>query len=283
MPVTDGVLPDLVGFALALIAAGAVTGLLAGLFGVGGGAITVPVLFEVFGALSISDEVRMPLAVGTSLAVIVPTSIRSARAHHARGAVDLALLRAWASPIVLGVALGALVARGADPWVFQLTFVAVSGVVASKLLLGREGWRLADRLPGGLALRGYGALIGFVSALMGIGGGALSTLLLTLHGRAIHTAVATSAGVGALISVPGALGYVAAGWGRPDLPPDAVGFVSLLGLLLVGLVSALTAPSGARLAHALPRRRLELLFGGFLLLVSVRFLVEIASSVGSSS
>lgn len=280
---TDGALAELVGLAVALAAAGAVTGFLAGLFGVGGGAITVPVLFEVFGALSVPDEVRMPLAVGTSLAVIVPTSIRSARAHHARGAVDLAVLRAWAPPIVLGVALGALVARGAAPWVFQLAFVAVSGVVASKLLLGREGWRLADRLPGGLALRGYGALIGFVSALMGIGGGALSTLVLTLHGRAIHPAVATSAGVGALISIPGALGYAAAGWGRPGLPPDAVGFVSLLGLLLVGLVSTLTAPSGARLAHALPRRRLELLFGGFLLLVSARFLVAIASGAGSGS
>ena len=276
---TGGALPELVGLAIALAAAGAVTGFLAGLFGVGGGAITVPVLFEVFGALSLPDEIRMPLAVGTSLAVIVPTSIRSARAHHRKGAVDMAVLRAWALPIVLGVALGALVARGAAPWVFQLAFVVVSGVVASKLLLGREGWRLADQLPGGLVLRSYGALIGFVSALMGIGGGALSTLVLTLHGRAIHTAVATSAGVGALISVPGALGYAAAGWGRPGLPPDAVGFVSLLGLLLVGLVSALTAPSGARLAHALSRRRLEVLFGGFLLLVSVRFLVAIIVGV----
>lgn len=276
-----GGLAELVWLALALAAAGAVTGFLAGLFGVGGGAITVPVLFEVFGALSVPDEVRMPLAVGTSLAIIVPTSIRSARAHHARGAVDMAVLRAWAAPILLGVALGALLARGAPPWVFQLAFVVVGTTVALKLLLGREGWRLASDLPGGLTLRGYGALIGFVSALMGIGGGALSTLMLTLHGRAIHTAVATSAGVGVLISIPGAVGYSVAGWGQAGLPPDAVGFVSLLGLMLVGLVSVVTAPPGARLAHALPKRRLEMLFGLFLLAVSARFLVAIAIGVGA--
>ncbi len=191
-----------------LAVAGAVTGVLAGLFGVGGGAITVPILFEVFGLIGVPDTVRMPMAVGTSLAIIIPTSIQSARGHYLRGAVDMDLLRAWALPVLAGVIAGSAIARFAQPWVFQTVFVLVAGTNSIKMLFGRESWRLGDDLPGGALRRLYGLIVGLFSALMGIGGGAISNLMLTLYGRPIRQSVATSAGVGVLISIPGAIGYV---------------------------------------------------------------------------
>ena len=260
-----------------MLAAGALTGVLAGLFGVGGGAIIVPVLFEVFRMLDVAEDVAMPLAVGTSLAIIIPTSLRSFRAHRARGAVDEALMRAWALPILAGVAMGALIARYAPPQVFQIVFATVAGILAVKLVSGTKRLDLAPDLPQGAALGAYGGGIGLVSALMGIGGGAIATMIMTLHGRAIHQAVATSAGIGVLISIPGAIGYALAGLGREGLPPDAIGFVSLLGLVLFAPATVLTAALGVRIAHALSRRTLELAFGVFLAIVSLRFVAAVLS------
>lgn len=256
----------------ALALAGALIGFLAGLFGIGGGAISVPVFFEIFRLLGHAPEVAMPMAVGTSLAVIIPTSINSSRGHFLRGTVDMELLRLWAAPVVLGVLAGSVIARYAEPAVFQLVFIAVASVNAAKLLLGGAGWRLRDSLPARWVLRLYGTVIGLVSALMGIGGGAVSTLVLTLHNVPIHRAVSTSAGVGVLIALPGTIGYMAAGWGRPDLPPDAIGFVSWATFLLTIPTSLLTTRLGVRAAHALSRRHLETAFGLFLVLVCLRFL-----------
>jgi uncharacterized membrane protein YfcA len=255
--------------------AGALIGFLAGLFGIGGGAISVPVFFEVFRALGHTPDLAMPLAVGTSLAVIIPTSIQSSRGHFRRGSVDMELLRLWAVPVLVGVLIGALIARHADPHVFQMVFAAVAAVNAAKLLSGGSGWRLRDSLPGKVVLSSYGAGVGLISALMGIGGGAVSNLILTLHNVPIHRAVATSAGVGVLIAIPGTLGYMAAGWGRADLPPDAIGFVSLATFALTIPASVVTTRYGVALAHRLTRRQLELAFGLFLMLVCLRFLAAI--------
>ncbi|WP_114965691.1 sulfite exporter TauE/SafE family protein [Alkalilacustris brevis] len=255
-----------------MLAAGAATGVLAGVFGVGGGALMVPVLFEVFGLLGVADQVRMQLAVGTSLAIIIPTSVRSYLGHRARGAVDMTLLRNWAVPIVLGVVLGAGIARFAPPSVFMGVFVFVAGVNAIKLISGTRRWDIASDLPGGLLLRAYGGVIGLLSSLIGIGGGQVANIIMTLHGRAIHQAVATSAGIGVLISIPGTFGYILAGLGQPGLPVDALGYVSLMGVMLFVPTTVLTANLGVRLAHALSRRSLEMAFGVFLAIVSVRFL-----------
>jgi uncharacterized membrane protein YfcA len=139
-----------------------------------------------------------------------------------------------------------------------------------KLLSGAR-WQVAPDLPKGPLLAGYGGLIGLLSSLMGIGGGQIANIIMTLHGRGIHQAVATSAGIGVLIAVPGALGYIGAGWGRDDLPPMALGFVSLLGLVLFAPTTVLTAGLGVRMAHGLSKRRLEMAFGAFLAVVCLRF------------
>jgi uncharacterized protein len=257
---------------IGLLAGGVATGLLAGLFGVGGGAIIVPVAYSVFGLMGVAEELRMPLSVGTSLAVIIPTSIQSFRAHKAKGAVDMEILKLWALPVVLGVFLGAYVARYAPPSLFKIVFVGVATLTAAKLFLGGDKWRIGDVVPTGLPMRMYGGTIGLLSSLMGIGGGQLSNVFLTAYGRPIHNAIATSAGLGILVSVPGAIGYVFAGWTKmAALPPLSVGYVSLIGLLLIAPTSSFFAPYGARLAHRLPKRKLEIGFGIFMVVVSLRF------------
>lgn len=266
---------EMVPVIVALVLAGALIGLLAGVFGIGGGAVSVPVFFELFRVLDYPEDIRMPLAVGTSLTVIIPTSLNSARGHWLRGAVDMDLLRLWAGPVVLGVLAGSVIARHADPVVFQLVFIVVALVNAAKLLLGGAGWRLRAGLPGRGLLRAYGAVIGLLSALMGIGGGAITNLLLTLHGVDIRRAISTAAGVGVLIALPGTLGYVAAGWGKPGLPVDALGYVSGLTFALTVPTTLLTTRLGVRLAHSLPKPVLETGFGLFLLTICARFVWDI--------
>ena len=268
---------ELILLAAAIMAAGIVTGLLAGLFGVGGGAVIVPVLFEVFRILGVSEAVRMQLCIGTSLAIIVPTAVRSYRAHRARGLVIAEVMRSWTLPAVAGVTVGSVVAALAPGSVFKLAFVLIAGSIATKLLFGRENWVLGDRLPGRLAMTGWGFLVGLGSALMGISGGSLVTMALTLYRKPIHDAVATSAGLGVPITLAGTLGYVLAGLPHhAALPPLSLGFVSVIGVVMIAPISSWIAPVGARLAHTLSRRRLEIGFGLFLLIASMRFVLSLA-------
>lgn len=264
---------ELVFLAVSLVAAGALTGLLAGVFGVGGGALVVPVLYEVFRIIGVPEDVRMPLCVGTSLAVIIPTSIRSFNAHRAKGMVDMSILKIWAVPVVLGVILGSYIARFAPADLFKIIFVIVAVFSALRLLFAADRWKLGTQMPGKVLMSIYGAVIGMLSALMGIGGGQLSSLFMTFYGRPIHQAVATSSGLGVIISIPGALGFIYAGWPKMAvLPPLSLGYVSLIGFLLFVPTSVWTAPIGARLAHRLSKRKLEVVFGIFLLTVAGRFL-----------
>jgi uncharacterized protein len=262
--------------AAAIVGGGVVTGILAGLFGIGGGGVIVPVLYEVFRILGVSDEIRMQLCVGTSLAIIVPTTIRSYRAHRAKGLVIANVVRLWALPAIVGVGVGSIAAALAPATVFKLAFVVIASVIAAKLLFGRESWRLADELPGGAGMAGYGFLVGLCSSLMGVSGGSVSNMILTLHGKPLHNAVATSAGLGVPITIAGTIGYMLAGLPHQALtPPLCIGFVSLLAVAVMAPVSSFTAAYGARLAHALSKRRLEIAFALFLLAVSARFLVSL--------
>jgi uncharacterized membrane protein YfcA len=260
----------------AIIVGGVVTGLLAGLFGVGGGAVIVPVLYEIFRALDVPEEVRMQLCVGTSLAIIVPTSLRSFLAHRTKGNLPVDIIRRWAPSVIFGLVSGAVIAAFAPGWVFKLAFVVITSLIATRMLFGNENWRFGDTLPGAPLMAVYGFIIGFYSAIMGVGGGSVSTLIMMLYGTPIHSAVGVSAGIGVLISVLGTAGFMIAGWPQQALmPPLSIGYVSLIGVLLMAPIAAYVAPFGARLAHSLPKRRLEIAFGVFLLAVAVRFLVSL--------
>src|ERR1700712_1185391 len=213
-------LSELLELAGLLVAVGALAGFLAGVFGIGGGAILVPVFYECFRLAGVPLDVRMPLCIGTSLAVIIPTSIRSWRAHHARGAVDLEILRAWWIPVLIGIAAGSVTARYAPERLFKIVFVMVAYSASARLLLARESWKFGDDLPKGPLMKAYGFFVGLLSTLMGIGGGLFANLLMTFYGRPIHQAVATSAALAVLISIPGAVGYIYAGWPAPPRFPD---------------------------------------------------------------
>jgi uncharacterized membrane protein YfcA len=259
-----------------IIAAGFVTGILAGLFGIGGGALIVPVLYEVFGVLGVPDEVRFQLCVGTSTAIIVPTNVLSFRIHRDKGAVMMDVVRAWAVPAVLGVATGAATAAFAPAALLKLAFVVIGSAIAFKLLAGRDDWRLANDLPRRAGMIAYGFFVGLAASLMGISGGSIANVILTLHGKSMHQAVATSAGLGVPITIAGTIGYMLAGLPQQaSMPPLSIGFVSLIGFGLMAPVASFTAPYGARLAHALSKRHLEIAFGCFLLTVCVRFLVSL--------
>jgi uncharacterized membrane protein YfcA len=274
---------ELVELALMLVAVGALSGFLAGVFGIGGGAVLVPVFYECFRLAGVPLEARMPLCIGTSLAIIIPTSIRSFRAHYARGAVDMEILKSWWLPIVVGVIAGSVTARYAPERLFKIVFVGVAWSAAARLLLARDNWKLGDDVPKGPMMRLYGFVVGLLSTLMGVGGGLFSNLLMTFYGRPIHQAVATSSALAVLISIPGALGYVYAGWPAaaryPEVAalqlPFAIGYVSLIGALLVTPTSLLTAPLGVRAAHAMSKRALEIAFGCYLLIVGSRFVISL--------
>lgn len=267
---------ELVSLGAGLLVAGVVTGLLAGLFGVGGGAVIVPVLVALFEHLDVAKGFEMQLAVGTSLAIIVPVSIRSLAAHRARGAVDMDVLKAWAPGVVIGCIAGAALAAALDSEWLKITFAVFALLMSARLLFAKASWTLSDQLPGRVGMTAYGLFIGVVSALMGIGGGTYGSLILTLHNRPIHQAIATSAGLGALISLPGAAAFMIAGWPhQAEMPALSLGFVSLIGIALIAPVSALIAPIGVRLAHGLSRRALEVCFGLFLAAISARFFYDI--------
>src|ERR1700761_634765 len=202
---------ELAWLAVAVMLAAVVTGLLAGVFGIGGGAVIVPVLFEVFRLFGVSEAVRMQLCIGTSLAIIVPTTIRSYRAHKGRGLVLADVMRLWTLPSIVGVAVGSAIAAVAPTDTFKLAFVLIACLVAARFLSGTERWTLGDALPCVTTMTGYGFAVGLGASLIGISGGSLVTLILTLYRQPIHSAVATASGIGVPITVAGTLGYILAG------------------------------------------------------------------------
>ncbi len=256
--------------------AGILVGILAGLFGIGGGAIIVPVLYEVFRVLGVPEDVRMQLCIGTSLAIIVPTTVSSYLGHKKKGSAVAEVVRIWALPAVAGVAIGAVAASYAPSAVFKIAFVIFAAFIAARMLLGSERWSLGKELPGRGVLTVFGFVTGLFSSLVGVSGGAVSNAVLTLYGQPMQRAVATSAGVGVPITIAGTIGYMLAGWRHmADLPLLSVGFVSLVGVALMAPVSSYTTRYGVRLAHWLPRRKLEIAFGIFLVFVALRFLVSL--------
>jgi uncharacterized membrane protein YfcA len=258
-----------------LLLAGAVAGVLAGLLGVGGGIVIVPALYHIFSYLGIDPEVRMHLAVGTSLATIIPTSIRSVRAHHERGSFDATLFKGWIPGIVAGVVIGTWIANRANFSELTLVFATVALLVAIYMALGSPEWRLADQLPKNPLNSVIAAVIGSISAMMGIGGGTLSVPILNIFGVPIHRSVGTAAGFGLVIAIPGTIGFIVGGWNNPALPDFSLGFVNWLGFLLIVPATVLTVPTGARLAHSLSQTGLRRAFALFLGLTALRMFSDV--------
>lgn len=254
----------------AMLLAGAVGGVLAGLLGVGGGIVIVPVLEAALAFVGVDPSVRMHIAVATSLATIIPTSISSARAHYRRDSIDFNVIRYWSPWIVVGAVAGIGIAANVGAEFLAAVFATVALAVAIKMALPLDDKNLSNDIPRGVFGPAIPVGIGTVSTLMGIGGGTLSVTAMTLSNKPIHLAVGTASLFGLVIALPATLGYIISGWDNALLPAASLGYVNLLGFAVISPATVLFAPLGAKIAHALPRRRLSILFGIFLFIVAVR-------------
>lgn len=270
-------MPDptlLLAMAAMLLVIGAFAGVLAGLLGVGGGIVLVPAFFYAFTVLGYDGPQLMQMCLATSLATIIVTSIRSVMAHNRKGAVDWDILKGWAPGIAAGAILGMLVAAALRSDMLQLIFAVLATIVALYMLLGRAEWRIAPQMPGGVSRAALSPLLGFLSVLMGIGGGSFGVPVMTLYGTAIHRAVATAAGFGVVIAVPAVIGFLTVSLPPEGRPPLTIGAVNLVAFALVIAMTLITAPMGAALAHRLDPKPLKRVFGGFLLLVALNMLSQ---------
>ena len=262
---------------LALVATGVLAGLLAGLLGVGGGIVIVPALYHLFALLDIDPAVRMHMAVGTSLATIIATSLRSARAHQAKGSLDAPLLRSIGSAVLLGAVAGGWLGSAMDGLILSTVFAVVALAVAAQMALGAETAAIRDRLPGRSVRTLLGTLIGALSAVMGIGGGTLGVPALSLCNYPIRQAVGTASALGVLIGVPGTIGFAIAGLGVDGRPPGSLGYVNLVGFALIVPLTVSMAPVGAALTHRMAPALLRRLFSVFLALTALRMLIDLGA------
>lgn len=260
-----------------IIAAGLFAGFIAGLFGVGGGVVLVPVGYYAFRFAGVPEDVCAHLAVATSLATMIPTSLRSMAAHRKAGAVDEEILRGWLPWIALGAAGGAVAASQVSGGTLLMVFGVLALLVAGNMAFGSDRWRVADAMPKGAAEAGVAGTVGFLSAMMGIGGGAFGVTIMTLCGRAIHQAVATASGFGWAIAAPATVVNITAGWGQAGLPPASLGYVNGVAFVLLAGLSLVTAPIGAGLAHRLDRVLLKRLFAAFLAVMALNLIREALS------
>ena len=261
-------LAEILSLLAAVVAAGLFGGLIAGLFGVGGGTVIVPALFYAFSVLGLGGESNLHVAVGTSLMTIVATALRSLSAHRAHGAVDDAVLKAWTPWVGLGALVGAAVAGVTSMGGLAIVYGACLGLVAAQMGLLPERFTLARDLPTGWLRRIFGLLIGGLSAMMGVGGGSLGGMLMTLCGRPIHQAVATASGFGVAIGAAAMAGFIVFGWDAPGRPPLSLGYVNVPAAVIMGVLTTLVAPWGARLAHRLDKRVLRRAFAAYLLVTA---------------
>ena len=259
--------------AAVLAAVGGFAGVLAGLLGVGGGIVLVPAFFYLFTHLGYGGPEIMQVCLATSLATIVTTSPRSLMAHNRKGAVDWTILRTWAPGIAVGAVAGTLVVAQLRTPTLQAIFGGLALMVAAYLGLGRSSWRIAKTMPGGLGRAVLSPLVGFFSVLMGIGGGSFGVPVMTLCGMSIHRAVATASGFGLTIALPSVIGFLMVD--VAGAPPLTVGAVNLPSIAIVSLMTLLTAPLGARLAHGLQPGPLRKVFALFLASVAVNMLYKL--------
>lgn len=255
-----------------LIGAGLIAGVIAGLFGVGGGTITVPILFHWFLHIGVPPDQAMHTAVGTSLATIIATSWSSARAHEKRGSVDHAIVKDWTPFIAGGAMLGVLIASWLSGDAMRGVFGSFLAAIALYMLCTKETTVLYNGMPQGIIKMIATVSIGALSSIVGIGGGSMVVPMMTLGGVAMQRAVGTASAFGSVIAIPGTIGFIVSGWGQANLPPFSLGYVNLLSLAILLPVTALAAPWGAKLAHKLNRAVLRRIFSIFLLFISLKML-----------
>ncbi|SDN27673.1 Uncharacterized membrane protein YfcA [Lutimaribacter pacificus] len=255
---------------LLLVVIGGFAGVLAGLLGVGGGIVLVPAFFYTFKTLGYDGPQLMQVCLATSLATIVVTSVRSVLTHNKRGAVDWGILRGWGPGIAIGALIGVLVAAALRSVVLQGIFGVLGLVIGAYLGLGRSHWRLGQEMPKGIARLIVSPLVGFLSALMGIGGGSFGVPLMSLFNTPIHRAVATAAGFGVIIAVPSVIGFLFLD--VADAPPFTLGAVNGPAFAIVIAMTLITTPVGVNLAHRMDAARLRRVFAVFLTLVALNML-----------
>lgn len=260
----------LAGMAVLLLAIGAFAGVLAGLLGVGGGVVLVPAFYYAFSMLGYDSPQLMQICLATSLATIIVTSIRSVMAHNRKGAVDWSILKAWAPGIAIGAIIGVAVAAQLRSQMLQLIFACLATLVGLYMTFSRSEWRLGTEMPEGAPRWAMSPSVGFLSVLMGIGGGSFGVPIMTLFNIPIHRAVATAAGFGVIIAVPSVIGFMLVE--IDTTPPLTIGAVNLAAFALVVAMTLLTAPLGAALAHRLDPRPLKRVFGVFLILVALNMM-----------
>lgn len=257
---------------LLLVVIGGVAGVLAGLLGVGGGIVLVPAFFYAFQTLGYGGPQLMQLCLATSLATIIVTSIRSVLSHHKKGAVEWDILRSWAPGIALGALVGVVAASALRSVTLQALFGVLGILIGLYLAFGRANWRLGEKMPQGWRRAAMSPVVGFMSVLMGIGGGSFGVPLMSLYGVPIHRAVATAAGFGVLIAVPSVAGFLFYDLAPQNRPPLTLGAVNLVAFFIVITMTLITAPIGARIAHAMDPKPLKRIFAGFLILVALNML-----------
>ncbi|MBC6443518.1 MAG: sulfite exporter TauE/SafE family protein [Rhodobacteraceae bacterium] len=268
MPEMSGLLPMLA----MLLVIGAFAGVLAGLLGVGGGIVLVPAFFYAFSVLGFDGPALMQICLATSLATIVFTSIRSVQSHNRKGAVDWDILRGWAIGIAFGAAVGVGVATGLRSMHLQIIFGVLGIILGLYMAFGRQDWRLGQQMPAGAGRAVMSPILGFMSVLMGIGGGSFGVPLMLLYNVVIHRAVATAAGFGVIISGPSVIGFLLGNPLRERLPPGTIGYVNLPAFLVIIAMTLITAPWGVRLAHVMDAKPLKRIFAAFLILVALNML-----------
>ena len=262
-------------FVLGLLATGVVSGIAAGLLGIGGGAIIVPALSNALLLLGYDSDVVQHVAVGTSLAIIIPTGIMSARAHYKRGALDLNVLRLWTPFIIAGTFIGGLMAGLFSGDVLRIVFAVMAFVIAANIVFAFQTRLMGHLKSSAPAHRASAFVVGYISSLMGTGGGSLTVPTLVAFGATMHAAVGTSAAIGVAIAVSGTLGFVISGWSATGLPPLSLGYINLVALVLVAVLAALFAPLGAALAHRLDQKTLKYVFAVFLVAVGLNMLWKV--------
>lgn len=258
-----------------LLVIGAFAGVLAGLLGVGGGIVLVPAFFYAFSTLGYGGAQLMQMCLATSLATIIVTSVRSVLAHNKKGAVDWQILRSWAPGIGIGAVLGMFVVSGLRSDTLQAIFGILALIVGLYMGFGRAAWRLGEAMPTGAMRAALSPAVGFLSVLMGIGGGSFGVPLMSLYATPIHRAVATAAGFGVVIAVPSVIGFLFVAMDPATRPPLTIGAVNLVAFVLVIAMTLITAPIGARLAHAMDPKPLKRVFAVFLVLVALNMLRKV--------